>query len=123
LHINVVGGGNIDGPSAGLAIFLALYSAIVKAPLPQDVAVTGELSIQGKVRGVGGIVEKLYAARQAGMRSALIPRENAREVDTTLTGLDVLPVTDVEHVLRELNIHRRSTRRSPGTRRKAARRP
>ncbi|HXM08011.1 MAG TPA: S16 family serine protease, partial [Candidatus Acidoferrum sp.] len=122
LHINIVGGGNIDGPSAGLAIFLALYSAITKAPLPQDVAVTGELSIQGKVRGVGGIVEKLYAARQAGMRSVLIPRENIREVDKTMTGIDVVPVTDVELVLRELNIRRKSTRHSPPTRRKAARR-
>jgi ATP-dependent Lon protease len=122
LHINIVGGGNIDGPSAGLAIFLALYSAITKAPLPQDVAVTGELSIQGKVRGVGGIVEKLYAARQAGMRSVLIPRENIREVDKSMTGIDVVPVTDVEHVLRELNIRRKSTRHAPVTRRKGARR-
>ncbi len=72
LHINVIGGGNIDGPSAGLAIFLALYSALTKTPLPQDVAITGELSIQGKVRPVGGIVEKLYAARQAGMRAILL---------------------------------------------------
>ena len=73
LHINVVGGGNIDGPSAGLAIFLALYSAITKTPLPQDVAITGELSIQGKVRGVGGVVEK--ALRRASGRHArvLIP--------------------------------------------------
>jgi ATP-dependent Lon protease len=122
LHINIVGGGNIDGPSAGLAIFLALYSAITKAPMPQDVAVTGELSIQGKVRGVGGIVEKLYAARQAGMRSVLIPRENIREVDKSMTGIDVVPVTDVEHVLRELNIRRKSTRHAPVTRRKGARR-
>ncbi len=123
LHINVVGGGNIDGPSAGLAIFLALYSAIVKSPMPQDVAVTGELSIQGKVRGVGGIVEKLYAARQAGMRRVVIPRENGREVDATMAGLDVVPVTDVEHVLRELNMNKRSTRHSPATRRKSTRRP
>jgi ATP-dependent Lon protease len=123
LHINIVGGGNIDGPSAGLAIFLALYSAIVKSPMPQDVAVTGELSIQGKVRGVGGIVEKLYAARQAGMRRVVIPRENAREVDATLAGLDVVAVPDVEHVLRELNMNKRSTRHSPVTRRKIARRP
>ena len=65
----------------GLAIFLALYSAVTKTPLPQDVAITGELSIQGKVRGVGGIVEKLFAARQAGMRAIFIPKENAREVD------------------------------------------
>jgi ATP-dependent Lon protease len=129
LHINIVGGGNIDGPSAGLAIFLALYSAITKAPLPQDVAITGELSIQGKVRGVGGIVEKLYAARQAGMRSVLIPRENAREVDASMTGIDVVPVADVEHVLKELHIRKKSTkgahvptRRPPATRRKGARR-
>jgi ATP-dependent Lon protease len=107
LHINVVGGGNIDGPSAGLAIFLALYSAVTKTPLPQDVAMTGELSIQGKVRAVGGIVEKLYAARQAGMRRVLIPKENAREVHAGLTGLEVVPVTAVAHVLRDLPTRRR----------------
>ncbi len=121
VHINVVGGGNIDGPSAGLAIFLALYSAITKTPLPQDVAVTGELSIQGKVRAVGGVVEKLYAARQAGMRAMLLPKENAREIDAKLAGLDVTPVTTVEQALRELRIHKKSTRRSQG-RSQAARR-
>ncbi len=108
LHVNVVGGGNIDGPSAGLAIFLALYSALTKTPLPQDVAVTGELSITGKVRAVGGITEKLYAARQAGMRSVVIPKENAREVSAA-PGLDVVTVSDVDQVLRVLRIHKRST--------------
>jgi ATP-dependent Lon protease len=102
LHINVVGGGNIDGPSAGLAIFLALYSAVTRTPLPQDVAVTGEVSIQGKVRAVGGVVEKLYAARQAGMRMVLLPRENLREIDRALAGLKVTGVTSVANVLREL---------------------
>lgn len=107
LHINVVGGGNIDGPSAGLAIFLALYSAVTKTPIPQDLAITGELSIQGKVRGVGGIVEKLYAARQAGMRRVLVPKENAREVDAALAGLEVVPVTSVAQILRDLPPRRR----------------
>jgi ATP-dependent Lon protease len=107
LHINVVGGGNIDGPSAGLAIFLALYSAVTKTPLPQDIAMTGELSIQGKVRAVGGIVEKLYAARQAGMRRVLVPKENLREIDAALAGLDVVAVASVEHVLRDLPKGRR----------------
>ncbi len=102
LHINVVGGGNIDGPSAGLAIFMALYSAVTRTPLPQDVAITGELSIQGKVRAVGGIIEKLYAARQAGMRRVLLPKENAREVDAALAGLEVVAVSSVEQVLRDL---------------------
>ena len=110
LHINIVGGGNIDGPSAGLAIFLALYSAVTKTALPQDVAVTGELSIQGKVRGVGGVVEKLYAARQAGMRTVLVPKENAREVDAGLTGLDVVAVANVTQVLRDLPAPRRRAR-------------
>ncbi|HLX25446.1 MAG TPA: Lon family ATP-dependent protease [Candidatus Cybelea sp.] len=112
LHINVVGGGNIDGPSAGLAIFLALYSAVTKMPLPQDVAVTGELSIQGKVRAVGGIVEKLYAARQAGMRRVLLPKENFREVDASLTGLKIVPVANVDQVLRNLPKGRRRRRAS-----------
>jgi len=107
LHINVVGGGNIDGPSAGLAIFLALYSAVTKTPMPQDLAITGELSIQGKVRGVGGIVEKLYAARQAGMRRMLVPKENAREIDAALAGVEVLPVSSVAQVLRILADRRR----------------
>ncbi|MBV9333126.1 MAG: Lon family ATP-dependent protease [Candidatus Eremiobacteraeota bacterium] len=107
LHINVVGGGNIDGPSAGLAIFLALYSAVTKMPLAQDVAVTGELSIQGKVRAVGGIVEKLYAARQAGMRRVLLPKENFREVDSSLAGVKVVPVSNVDQVLRNLPKPRR----------------
>ena len=122
LHINVVGGGNIDGPSAGLAIFLALYSAITKTPLPQDVAITGELSIQGKIRGVGGVIEKLYAARQAGMRRVLLPKENAREVDRSLAGIDVVAVSSVDRVMQELHMHRRSTRRSHPARRRAARR-
>ncbi len=111
LHINVVGGGNIDGPSAGLAIFLALYSAVTRTPLPQDVAVTGELSIQGKVRAVGGIVEKLYAARQAGMRTVLLPRENLREIDRALAGLKIAGVASVEQVLRELPRPRKTSSR------------
>ena len=99
LHVNVVGGGNIDGPSAGLAFFLALYSALTKTPLPQDVAVTGEVSIAGNVRAIGGVVEKLYAARQAGMRAIVIPKENAREIEATPEGITVIPVATVADAL------------------------
>ena len=112
LHINVIGGGNIDGPSAGLAIFLALYSALSKTPVPQDVAMTGELSIQGKVRPVGGIVEKLYAARQAGMRAILVPKENVREIDRRLAGIEVIPIASVEQAFKALALHKKSTRRA-----------
>jgi ATP-dependent Lon protease len=99
LHVNVIGGGNIDGPSAGLAVFLATYSALTKRALPQNIAVTGEISIQGRVKPVGGVVEKLYAARQAGMRAVVIPKENARELDRVTLGLDVIPVTSVQEAL------------------------
>jgi ATP-dependent Lon protease len=99
LHVNVVGGGNIDGPSAGLAFFLALYSALTKTPLPQDVAVTGEVSIAGNVRAIGGVVEKLYAARQAGMRAIVIPKENAREIEAAPDGIMVIPVASVAEAL------------------------
>jgi ATP-dependent Lon protease len=109
VHVNIVGGGNIDGPSAGLAIFLALYSALTKTPLPQDVAITGELSIQGKVRAVGGIIEKLYAARQAGMRRLIVPQENVREIDAALASLDISAVANVEQALRAVGIHKRLT--------------
>jgi ATP-dependent Lon protease len=107
LHVNVVGGGNIDGPSAGLAIFLALHSALVKSPLPQDVAMTGEVSISGKVRAVGGITEKVYAARAAGMRLVLIPKENERELRTGFSGIEAVPVANVEEALDVLKLRRR----------------
>ncbi|MFZ5631966.1 MAG: Lon family ATP-dependent protease [Bacillota bacterium] len=99
LHINVVGGGRIDGPSAGVAIFLAMYSAIQNRPIPQDIAVTGELSIQGKIRPVGGIPEKIYGARQAGIKKVLVPQDNADDVPANLKGITVTPVSTVEEVL------------------------
>lgn len=106
VHVNVVGGGNIDGPSAGLAVFLAIYSAITKTPLPRDVAMTGELSIAGNVRAVGGIVEKLYAARQAGMRLVLVPRENERDIDRSLGGIEVVAIGNVREAFDALALAR-----------------
>ncbi|MDQ2858221.1 MAG: Lon family ATP-dependent protease [Candidatus Eremiobacteraeota bacterium] len=121
LHVNVVGGGNIDGPSAGLGIFFALYSAMTKTPLPQDVALTGELSIAGNVRPVGGIVEKLYAARQAGMRLVLVPRDNERDVDRAFGGIEVVAVRDVAEAFEALGIAKLRAPRVTRVPRKAVR--
>jgi len=99
VHVNVVGGGRIDGPSAGVAIFLALYSAIQNKPIPQDLAVTGELSIQGRVKAVGGVPEKIYGARQAGIKRVLVPEENAKDVPASFKGIKVTPVSSVEDIL------------------------
>ncbi|MDN5348399.1 MAG: ATP-dependent Lon protease [Clostridia bacterium] len=92
VHVNVVGGGNIDGPSAGLAILAAIISAVQGRPVRQDVAVTGEISIQGKIKPVGGIPEKIYGAKQAGMKRVLIPLANKQEVPLGIKGIEVVPV-------------------------------
>lgn len=99
LHVNVIGGGRIDGPSAGCAITLALYSAMQKKPLRQDVAVTGEVSLQGQIKPVGGIFEKIYGAKQAGIKKVIIPEENQRDVPTDLTGIEVVAVKNLEEAL------------------------
>lgn len=99
VHINVVGGGRIDGPSAGAAIFLAVLSAVQERAIPQDLAITGELSLQGRIRGVGGIPEKIHGARQAGVRRVIIPAENSQDVPAGLQGISVIPVQTVEEML------------------------
>jgi ATP-dependent Lon protease len=104
LHVNVVGGGAVDGPSAGLAVFAALYSALRREPVPQDVAMTGELGIQGRVRPVGGVPEKLFAARMAGMRRAIVPKENLRDAPRDLRGIEIVAVSDVFEALAALGM-------------------
>ena len=61
VHLNAIGGGKIDGPSAGAAITICILSSILNEPIRQDVAITGEISIKGKVKPVGGIFEKIYS--------------------------------------------------------------
>lgn len=95
LHVNLIGGGKVEGPSAGSAIMLALYSAIEGVPLRQDVAVTGELAIQGRVRAVGSIPEKIYGARSIGVRKVLIPEENARELPEELWGVEIVSIREI----------------------------
>jgi len=99
IHVNVVGGGRIDGPSAGLATTMAIYSALKNKPLKNDIAVTGEISIQGKVKPVGGIYEKIFGAKQAGVKTVLIPGENLAEVPTGLKGIEVIAVNDIKDAL------------------------
>ena len=89
LHVNVIGGGNIDGPSAGTAILAAIVSAVTGAAIRQDVAVTGEISLQGELRPVGGVFEKAYGARQAGISTLIIPWENKKDIPDEHLGLTI----------------------------------
>ncbi|MDP4126819.1 MAG: Lon family ATP-dependent protease [Bacillota bacterium] len=102
VHVNVVGGAKIDGPSAGLATTLAIYSALKNQPLRQDVAVTGEISIQGKVKPVGGIYEKIFGAKQVDVRKVLIPLENLADVPQGLQGIEVVAVSTIEEAMRHV---------------------
>lgn len=99
IHINIIGGGNIDGPSAGTAILIALISAITQKPIRQDIAITGEISIQGLVRPVGGVFEKAYGASQASIKTLIIPEENAKDIPPDLHGLKVHPVKTAQEAL------------------------
>lgn len=100
VNINFVGGGNIDGPSAGCAITTALISAITGKPVRQDMALTGEISIQGQVKPVGGVFEKAYGARQAGMKGIIIPKENAHDIPERHLGLDIHYAVTIDDVLK-----------------------
>ena len=100
IHINVIGGGNIDGPSAGTAILAAIVSAVTGRRINQDVAVTGEISLQGRVRPVGGVFEKAYGAKQAGIRTMLIPKENEKDIPKEHLGLSIHPVATAEEAFR-----------------------
>ena len=99
IHVNVIGGGQIDGPSAGLAIVSVLISAITNQPLRQDVAVTGEVSIRGKLKAVGGVFEKAYGAKQAGVKTMVIPKENEKDIPADHLGLSIKPIENVQEAL------------------------
>ncbi|GAA3408395.1 ATP-dependent protease LonB [Paenibacillus hodogayensis] len=100
LHINFPGGIPIDGPSAGVSMATAIASAIRNIPVDNHIAMTGEVSIHGKVKPVGGVVAKVEAAFQAGATKVIIPKENWQEIFAGLNGLQVIPVDTVEEVLR-----------------------
>ncbi|WP_232695640.1 ATP-dependent protease LonB [Brevibacillus daliensis] len=100
LHINFPGGVPVDGPSAGLTIAIAIYSAIKQKHIDNLLAVTGEISIHGKIKPVGGVVAKVEAARQAGANRVLIPAENWQSIFSEMEGVTVIPVERVEEAIR-----------------------
>ncbi|KNY29115.1 ATP-dependent protease LonB [Pseudobacteroides cellulosolvens] len=98
IHLNFPGGMPIDGPSAGIAVFAAIYSAIKNIPVSSEIAMTGEISIKGKVKPVGGVTAKVEAAKMAGVKKVLIPKENWQEIYKDI-GIEVIPVEDINQVI------------------------
>ncbi|MPM65527.1 Lon protease 2 [bioreactor metagenome] len=99
IHVNIVGGGKIDGPSAGAAITVCIISALLNRPIRQDIAVTGEVSLRGKVKPVGGIFEKVYGARRKGIKTVVVPKDNEKEVPVGLEDIEVKVVSTIEELL------------------------
>jgi ATP-dependent Lon protease len=104
IHVHVPEGATPkDGPSAGVAMVAAIVSVMTGIPVRRDVAMTGEITLRGRVLPIGGLKEKLLAAARGGMKTVLIPEENAKDLveisDTIKKGLDIIPVTRMDEVL------------------------
>jgi len=104
IHVHVPEGATPkDGPSAGVAMATAIVSIITGIPVRRDIAMTGEITLRGRVLPIGGLKEKLLAALRGGIKKVLIPEENAKDLaeitDAVKNGLEIVPVARMEEVL------------------------
>src|ERR1700704_4487807 len=104
IHVHVPEGATPkDGPSAGVAMVTAIVSVMTGIPVRRDVAMTGEITLRGRVLPIGGLKEKLLAASRGGMKTVLIPEENAKDLveinESIKKGLEILPVSRMDEVL------------------------
>ncbi len=104
IHVHVPEGATPkDGPSAGVAMVSAIVSVMTGIPVRRDVAMTGEITLRGRVLPIGGLKEKLLAASRGGMKTVLIPEENAKDLveisESIKKGLDIVPVSRMDEVL------------------------
>ena len=104
VHVHVPEGATPkDGPSAGVAMATAIISVLTGIPIRKDVAMTGEITLRGRVLAIGGLKEKLLAALRSGIKIVLIPQENEKDLadipDNVKAGLEIVPVSTVDEVL------------------------
>ena len=104
IHVHVPEGATPkDGPSAGVAMATAIVSIMTGIPVRRDIAMTGEITLRGRVLPIGGLKEKLLAALRGGLKKVLIPEENAKDLaeipDAVKNGLEIVPVARMEEVL------------------------
>ncbi|GJE69383.1 endopeptidase La [Methylorubrum podarium] len=104
IHVHVPEGATPkDGPSAGIAMATAIISTLTGIPVRRDVAMTGEVTLRGRVLPIGGLKEKLLAALRGGIKTVLIPEENAKDIaevpDSVKSGLEIVPVSRMDQVL------------------------
>jgi len=105
IHVHVPEGATPkDGPSAGVAMVTAIVSTVTGIPVRRDVAMTGEITLRGRVLPIGGLKEKLLAALRGGIKKVLIPEDNAKDLaeipENVKSGMEILPVARMDDVLR-----------------------
>ncbi len=110
IHVHVPEGATPkDGPSAGIAMYTTLVSVLTKIPVRKDVAMTGEITLQGRVLPIGGLKEKLLSALRGGIKTVIIPKDNEKDLveipDNVKEGLKIIPVSTADEVL-EIALHR-----------------
>lgn len=101
IHLNFPGGTPLDGPSAGVAIAVSIYSAMKNLVVNNYIAMTGELSIRGYVKPVGGVIPKIEAAKMAGAKAVIIPKENWQDSFKTYD-LNIVAVDRIEEVIEQV---------------------
>ena len=101
IHVNIPGGMPVDGPSAGITIATAIYSAITKRKIDRFVAMTGEISILGSVKPIGGVKAKISAAIKGGAKKVIIPKENYEEELNQIGNVEIIPVSNLKEVIKE----------------------
>lgn len=101
IHVNFPGGAPVDGPSAGVSIATAIYSAIKGIPVDNMVAMTGEISIHGNVKPIGGASAKISAAQKAGATKVIIPKDNWQDNFKTITNIKIILVSNISEVISE----------------------
>ncbi|OON94273.1 MAG: hypothetical protein ATN31_03955 [Candidatus Epulonipiscioides saccharophilum] len=102
IHITFPSNVPADGPSAGIAIFCAIYSALFNQPINSNIAMTGDLSIFGEVEAVGGIPSKIFAAKEAGIKKIFIPQDNMSSTYNEYDDIEVCPVNNIYEVIEEI---------------------
>ena len=98
IHVNIPGGSLVDGPSAGIAIATAIYSAIKGMKVNNKVAMTGEVGLLGGVKPIGGVRAKIIGAKKAGASKVIIPKENWSEGLLEVGGIEICPVENIREV-------------------------
>ncbi|MCY8547773.1 ATP-dependent protease LonB [Bacillus vallismortis] len=105
IHVNFPGGIPIDGPSAGIAMAAGIFSAIHKIPIDNTVAMTGEISLNGLVKPIGGVIPKIKAAKQSGAKKVIIPYENQQTILKKIDGIAIIAVKTFQEVLDEILVN------------------